>query len=730
MALRWQIPFTSLAGTAYTVNIYDDSYSGSPTTLTGAPNTFETYEEDSEDIFTPLRGQSGYLRVIDTDGTLIDQIVPANNTSCLVYLMQGPTSILWRGYLQARVYTQPWDAGAHVLELPVRSLLSSLSDVYPAEADAGKISRLGAVIYDALSSVTLGAGQMGGFTSLVVISDGVLSTSSQMLYQKIRRSQFYEYEEEISGDISVRKYIGKSWADILSSILATFGLMARESGTVVYLAQYDHPGSTCYKTTFSASDMANMESNPPSVPTGVPLSDSGFFSSVTWAGSEHEVSLLPGSREAVVSVEVANPRKELSAPDGLEQTDDQTTDISVNDGEQVAFQTPSVSNQRESFYYYLLSYTLGSGNPPTSITYSSVSPATYAQCLADCVINRPGPMNNASRQIVSGAIPVRFSQGTAGSPGSLVDGLLINRQWGDTNVDTMVPQVIYILSSGVSHQFVEGALNIRFSALPFYVFQPWGSGSHTLLFDELPSQVTDFETRIFVGIKIGSYYYKAGGIWSTTPYWEPIRIKNGEIVTNKSDYDGVIVSTSETGGFFVPVDPSLSGPVTIELLGMADGDDPVHQLDFHSCIMTDINVSFLPREGIITSDREEVTYRKSIISGFSDKRSLDLTIGTVNNNRPCAGMLIDPYGQYLQTMTYVVSGAGGIQRPEVHLLNRFSTWLSKMRRAYYAEVSSGLSLCDRRYTIDSKPYVAVDSRHEWINDRQRLRLIELAGDNE
>lgn len=729
MALRWQIPFTSLAGTAYTVNIYDDSYSGSPTTLTGAPNTFETYEEDSEDIFTPLRGQSGYLRVIDTDGTLIDQIVPANNTSCLVYLMQGPTSILWRGYLQARVYTQPWDAGAHILELPVRSLLSSLSDVYPAEADAGKISRLGAVIYDALSSVTSGAGQMGGFTSLVAISDGVLSISSQMLYQKIRRSQFYEYDEEISGDIAVRKYIGKSWSEVLSSILATFGLMARESGTVVYLAQYDHPGSTCYKTTFSASDMANMESNPPSVPTGVRLSDSNFFSSVTWAGSGHEVSLFPGGREAVVSVEVANPRKELSAPDGLEQSDDQTTDISVNDGEQVAFQTPAVSNSRESFYYFLLSYSIaGSG---ARINYSSVRAASYAECLADCIINRPGPMYSSSRQIVTGAIPVRFSLGTATNPGTLADGLLINRQWGASLVDTIVwPQVIYILSSGVSHQFVEGALNIKFSVLPFYHVPPFGTSPGILYFDKLPPSVKEFETQAYVGIRIGSYYYHGHDqTWSTEAYWNPIRIKDGEIISNK-DYMGYSCSP-ETGGYFVPVDPSLSGPVIIELQSFADSSDAdVHNMDFHACIMTDLNVSFLPKEGIIASDRNEVTYRKSVISGFSDKRSLDLTIGTVNNNRPCAGMLIDPYGKYLRTMTYFVSGAGGIQRPEVHLLNRFSTWLSKMRRAYYAEVSSGLSLCDRRYTIDSKPYVAIDSRHDWINDRQRLRLIELAGDNE
>jgi hypothetical protein len=43
MAIHWHVKFRSLRDeTLYTVNVYDDSYTGSPVQLTGAANPFET----------------------------------------------------------------------------------------------------------------------------------------------------------------------------------------------------------------------------------------------------------------------------------------------------------------------------------------------------------------------------------------------------------------------------------------------------------------------------------------------------------------------------------------------------------------------------------------------------------------------------------------------------------------------------------------------------------------
>ena len=67
MAIHWQVKFRSLrANTLYTVSIYDDNYSGStPVQLKGGEHPFTTEEDNDDDFFTPVRTQSGYLRIVD-----------------------------------------------------------------------------------------------------------------------------------------------------------------------------------------------------------------------------------------------------------------------------------------------------------------------------------------------------------------------------------------------------------------------------------------------------------------------------------------------------------------------------------------------------------------------------------------------------------------------------------------------------------------------------------------
>lgn len=110
MAIHWQVKFRSLrANTLYTVNIYDDSYTGSPVQLTGAAEPFVTQEDDSKDFFTPVRIQSGYLRIVD-DGYIPDgddpfdwqDLLPESVTSRPVVLRnaEGTSEVLWAGFIQ------------------------------------------------------------------------------------------------------------------------------------------------------------------------------------------------------------------------------------------------------------------------------------------------------------------------------------------------------------------------------------------------------------------------------------------------------------------------------------------------------------------------------------------------------------------------------------------------------------------------------------------------------
>lgn len=109
MAIHWQVKFKSLrSAELYTVNIYDDNYSGIPIQLTGAARPFETQEDDSDDWFQTVRTQSGYLRIIDTgeDGSGNSfnwrNFIPTNDIDRPVTLTNSNGDVVWCGFMQAQ----------------------------------------------------------------------------------------------------------------------------------------------------------------------------------------------------------------------------------------------------------------------------------------------------------------------------------------------------------------------------------------------------------------------------------------------------------------------------------------------------------------------------------------------------------------------------------------------------------------------------------------------------
>ena len=64
MAKNYTITFKSLrAGTVYTVNIGGGS--GTAVPLKGGAQPFSTQEDDDNNMFAPVRTQSGYFRIVD-----------------------------------------------------------------------------------------------------------------------------------------------------------------------------------------------------------------------------------------------------------------------------------------------------------------------------------------------------------------------------------------------------------------------------------------------------------------------------------------------------------------------------------------------------------------------------------------------------------------------------------------------------------------------------------------
>lgn len=128
MAIHWQIKFRPLrANTLYTVNIYDNSYTDDPVQLTGADNPFVTQEDSDDDMFLPVRTQSGYLRFVD-DGTVNWRgIIPSTDTDRPVVLTNSSGQVQWQGFMQAQNFGLELYGTPQTIEFPLQCPLSVTS---------------------------------------------------------------------------------------------------------------------------------------------------------------------------------------------------------------------------------------------------------------------------------------------------------------------------------------------------------------------------------------------------------------------------------------------------------------------------------------------------------------------------------------------------------------------------------------------------------------------------
>ena len=159
---NYSITFKSLrAGTVYTLTIGGSS--GNTIPLKGGAQPFTTQEDYDEDMFVPIRTQSGYLRVVDdgkdANGNAWDwkDLIPATDTSRPVTLTRGGT-VVWRGFMQAQDFGSVLYGNPQEREFPVQCQLSVLSG-FDVEPSGGVIEDFGYI----LSYIFSKAGTWGDF---------------------------------------------------------------------------------------------------------------------------------------------------------------------------------------------------------------------------------------------------------------------------------------------------------------------------------------------------------------------------------------------------------------------------------------------------------------------------------------------------------------------------------------------------------------------------------------
>lgn len=326
--IHWQIPFKSLrTGILYTVNIYQNNYSGSPVILNGVANPFTTQEAD-DDAFALLRTQTGYLRIFD-DGKAVSNnaevafnwkdLLPSTDTDrpvTLTHISGQSTVIDWQGFLQAQNFSGALYGNPQEREFPIQCALSVLqgTDLDTQQTD---IKNFAYILQQAVNTVDLVSG--GAATDGIITTNGSIhineiwvqggADAQQWLMKQMDWQNFVG--EDAEGGIVAKYTLFQSIEDMCRF----WGWTARTNGRALYLTCPDDASEQTWLN-LTRSQLDTLAGGTLAGTTGgsfVLLSPTGDIFANTNQGDYRE----RGANKATVHVDINNISSEFIefAPD-------------------------------------------------------------------------------------------------------------------------------------------------------------------------------------------------------------------------------------------------------------------------------------------------------------------------------------------------------------------------------------------------------------------------------
>ena len=732
--VHWRVPFVSLAGRAYNADIYEYGYNGSIVTLKGAPTPFVTQEDNDEDIFNPVRAQSGYLRIIlDPAGTpsdvgRLEAIVPSNDTEKMIRLTHtedNATVVDWQGFLQCQIYTQAWSGTAHLVEIPVRSMLASLEHkrVPSTLANSGATRLLNVIVtaFDQLAS-----GFMAGVDSI----DAYIGSWMKVM---VDWNAFFEANDENSDGYTTMMQWGISWREALERVCEVFGLIMREQGNRLVIAQYDG-SSTALRLrsmTWAAAQSIAAGTTDPAMGDLLPT-PTNVTSTATWRGTDNNTNYMPGAHKVEVTFAPANSGEnkvlvipEQDASETIEPTE-LATGVSPNsdplppDTERIFVQSyPDRSNDYESFIY-----------KQWNAANSSYVNSSRQLVLTESVLE----ISNASQNpIRSGAWPVRYGKRPKPTDRvEMVPALFVEQI---PQQDTLEVSCYEIQSVGNVYLKAGNYLNIQMEQHEFcYTI----GADNRMIYFEQENQANETYTVFGISLHVGTKAFSGArtaaqtlndayqeneyygtGEWVAAAgrdiYQVYLGFRNTEMVCNKVPDSEIL---SYDGGFLIPITEDMNGVLRLGIRNMYDNGGSFYPHNRHSRIITGLKVSILQTAPPFYSETRTNRYKTNLNNGFKREITKQLKLGTCNCNMPSPTLLLKADGDYLRDFD-------SNKRPEQLLQARLAAYYNVARRAFEAEILQGLDIWKRRWQIDGKLYMGVDATHEWDMDRQKVKFIEV-----
>lgn len=739
---RWTLSFDSRTGKQCVVTISEQDYVGNVTALTDGAVSFETQEDDDDDIFMPIRGQSGYIRIVTDDSTLLDSIVPPNELAHLVTLTVDG-EVAWRGFQETEMFEQEWYEGNHEVELPVRSLLASLESTHLAEDKRYGLHSLGELFYDLFNSF--------GITDLMFRCVWNIYTLHEYFSLQLYSGIFFN-ESSMDGEPLDDRMYSDSGSDIAEALCMTFGIQLRESEGTIYFVQ--NGGRNVVSMAFTLTEMKNATNKLFTI-----VYSQNFNEWIEqWRGTDNQESRLKPYRGIEITLDISKSDDSielLRLADILEE-DKPVYDLSLlYDG--VSLGTlhvqPYPLTQAQEMYGdnnpWVRGYVYAYHNPRESL------PVRTGQAWCTEVVNNApwrvlwdGESTSVDeddpRNLYAGASPCRWSF-DAGV--SYMSNINTTEGYFLSLVPVLATQIPAIVQNKVFNFFTEAAvtfdggyIGIDFNLLGIRE----GEYEHHIDISEIvPKEWYTWENNlnlmrqgrsaVYVALQVGNYYWN-GSAWQTQSISFPVNIENGSVKGNYESTMGI----KQAGGYLVPVGNITSGVVQVGICAMMIPSNNPDIIVGRGYFMNNFSVKYHrpSDETSMLSDRSENIYKSlTTARGYNDIKEVTLKVGTNNYNRDSDSFLRDEQGAYIETIHDMHLA---LMRPEEELLERMKTYYSVSRKTYRAtaEVKPVIARSPEEGTrerglpeiypqIGTGTFMAVDTDHDWREDTQKIKFIEI-----
>lgn len=715
---RWRIEWESVEGNHYTLKILDKDYTGNSTTLTGGDSPFVTQEDSDSDTFKPVRGQTGYIRIVTDDPSLMESLVPANNTQRQVQVWNTDENLMeWIGFLQADVYTQSWNGGMKEIEIAVNSVLQTLqsvnlrSDMSYGREPLKKLVNLANELIDSSFPVV---------TSVYNIDNA--QQEYNWLTWIVDWQVFFmnQSDEEQSDDAQIINtdtyHYGCSLYEALEKVCRLAGLTLQERGRRWFFTKIDLDQETC------RCQYWNVITDTFSNPSSISIKD--LLANVEWYGDDNKADYTNGRRMVIVSTDIVSNDEVMKQPEAVPNSTApyQFNTSDTQSGFRFFAQVCDSSNQQDEAYY---------NHHYAYRQLDDTIPTTRQDVVDHSTIGTNGTAAAFTDDIRTGVFHIRYYERRKNTDVVYLGNhaLVLNSQYvGGPATDWGLPvgNVVYRLKSKSSMSFRGGWLRLNYNVQSFISNLPELETTHLGMF---PWE----REMMYWLIRVGDYLWNpTNNGWDYIPFETTVDVQthqievfinDGKIVTNKTED----MKVDETDGLFIPIPKEgFNGEVTLRLTDAVILTSMFANLPGSTHLIEGLELTYEQEQSLTYSKKNENRYKKHILNvGFKDNEEVQLAIGTFNNNKQAVNLIRYLDGSYIEGVPYFVDAVNTeALRPELHLLNMLYNHYKEVRRIYTGVLKSRSWLPTERWMYGGRKFLAIISRRNWRTDTDDVKFLE------